>query len=173
MPAWPPAERRGRRAEHPSSHATRSTLGRTSGDWAAPKRILAGYVHQALAQLPGAAGPCGRRSGLGQAILKVMVTSQKTKAALAWPEIGRFLEEAGGIKQTMTAAQERARPPAWGWSRCAWCAASSEAAWPSTSWPTTPWPAKIATWISQEEMAAKAVRELLRREVDDWQQPAC
>ena len=126
--------------------------------------ILADYVDYALAQLPDAAD-----REVAWALLKVMVTSQRTKAALAWPEILAELVEADGLRADDAAAQERARDVLAQLVRLRLVREFERGGVALYELAHDHVARKIAASISDEEMAAKAVRELLRREVDSWQ----
>jgi len=128
-------------------------------------RILAEYVTSALDDVP-------RRGGdrqIAEALLKVMVTSQKTKAALDDAEIRTELAEADpdfdaqdsqrvdGLRKTRAALVNLRLVRSFQvGERALYELAHDHIA------------AEIATWIGQEEMQAKLARELLRREMDSW-----
>jgi hypothetical protein len=136
--------------------------------------ILASYVNEGLARLPAlkredGVTPLGADPALGRAILKTMVTGQRTKAALTHDELLNLLDEAGAIRRGDEADRKLAENTRLGLERVRLLrgferdgAALSELAHDHLA-------AEIATWISQEEMDARAVRELLRRELDSWQ----
>ncbi len=83
--------------------AVEDSVLRPSKELTGAKAILAGYVGEGLRRLPGltqADGrtPLGADPALGREVLKVMVTSQATKAALAHTEILEWLDEAGVVR---------------------------------------------------------------------------
>jgi iron(II)-dependent oxidoreductase len=137
------------------------------------RAILASYVNEGLARLPAlkredGATPLGADPALGRAILKTMVTGQRTKAALTHDELLDLLDEAGAIRRGDKADRELAENTRLGLERVRLLrgferdgAALCELAHDHLA-------AEIATWISREEMDARAVRELLRRELDSW-----
>jgi iron(II)-dependent oxidoreductase len=137
------------------------------------RAILASYVNEGLARLPAlkredGVTPLGADPALGRAILKTMVTGQRTKAALTHDELLDLLDEAGAIRRGDEADRKLAENTRLGLERVRLLrgferdgAALCELAHDHLA-------AEIATWISREEMDARAVRELLRRELDSW-----
>ena len=92
------------------------------------RAILAGYVDEGLERLPDlkredGVTPLGADKELGREILKVMVTSHKTKSVLTHDELVAGLVDAGVIQRdTRRATASGSRTPVWGWSACGWCA---------------------------------------------------
>ena len=127
------------------------------------KGILADYVDYALAQLPDAAS-----REAAWALLKVMVTSQQTKAALAWPEIVAELAQWDGLAAGDAPALERAHVVLAHLVRLRLVREFERGGVALYELAHDHVAGKIAASISAEEMAAKAARELLRREVDSW-----
>jgi len=137
------------------------------------RAILAGYVTDGLAQLPHLTQedgtPLSADPTLGREILKAMVTGQRTKAALTHAEILALLDEAGIIGCTDPADCRLVEATRLGLERVRLLrgferdgAALYELAHDHLA-------AEIATWIGQEELAARLARELLGRELDNWQ----
>ncbi|MBN1659391.1 MAG: SUMF1/EgtB/PvdO family nonheme iron enzyme [Anaerolineae bacterium] len=125
--------------------------------------ILADYVNEALEKLPG-----DESRDLARALLKVMVTSKATKAALDRRALlaemvqSGALETAGGVRaETALTVLARlvdlrlVREFERGGGTLYELAHDHVAA-------------EIATWIDAAEMEAKLARELLRREVESW-----
>jgi formylglycine-generating enzyme required for sulfatase activity len=135
--------------------------------------ILAGYVNEGLARLPDlkredGVTPLGADKELGREILKVMVTSQKTKSVLTHEELLAGLDEAGAIQRDNPRDQVRVEDTRLGLERVRLVrgferegAACYELAHDHLA-------AEIAAWLGQEEMQAKMAREILRRALDNW-----
>ena len=153
----------------------RSGQGDGGRDLAGAEAILAGYVHQALARLPELRRSDGALLGadpaIGQAILKVMVTSQKTKAALRQAEMVDFLDEAGAIKQSDPRDRELVEATRLGLEQVRLVRSFERGGQAFYELAHDTMAAEIATWISQEELAGKMAREFLRRGLDDWHSP--
>ena len=126
-------------------------------------RILADYVGQALRRLSQQGGD----AALAETLLKVMVTSQKTKAALTWAEMTRALAETG---EAFDAQRDQ---PALQKTRDALVNARllrsfqigeqtlHELAHDHMA-------AEIGDWLSDQEMQIRLARELLLREWEKW-----
>jgi hypothetical protein len=126
-------------------------------------RILADYVGQALRGLPQQGGD----AALAQTLLKVVVTSQKTKAALTWAEMAQ------GMAETGEAFDAQKDQPALQKTRDALVNARLlrsfqigeqtlyELAHDHVA-------AEIGGWLSAEELQIRLARELLRREWEKW-----
>lgn len=129
------------------------------------ERILADYVRQALDETPAHGG----ERALAEALLKVMVTSQKTKAALNEADMIDGLVESqaafdpvsdlGVLKATRQALLEL---------RLLRSFRQGEEAFYELAHDHLA--KEIATWITQEEMGVRVARELLRREMDNYRQ---
>jgi hypothetical protein len=139
--------------------------------WGA-KAILASYVHERLARLPHLTredgAPLGADPSLGAEILKVMVTNRDTKAALAQEEIVLLLDNAGIIQDTTSAQRALVKNTRLGLERVRLLrsferdgAALYELAHDHLA-------TEIATWISENEMQARLMRELLHRQMENW-----
>jgi hypothetical protein len=138
--------------------------------------ILAGYVDEGLARLPGLtnedATPLGADAELGEAILKVMVTSRKTKAALTHGEIVAALDEAGAIDMTSWRDQGRVEAARLGLERVRLLRGFQRDAMAYYELTHDTLAGEIAARISAAEMLGKLARELLRRGMDDWRSSA-
>ena len=138
--------------------------------------ILAGYVDEGLARLPGLTNedgtPLGADAELGEAILKVMVTSQKTKAALTHDEIVAALDEAGAIDKTSWRDQGRVEATRLGLERVRLLRGFQRDAMAYYELTHDTLAGEIAGRISAAEMRGKLARELLRRGMDDWRSSA-
>jgi formylglycine-generating enzyme required for sulfatase activity len=126
-------------------------------------RILADYVRQALRRLPQQGGD----AALAETLLKVMVTSQRTKAALTW----------GGIVQGMVEAAEafdaQQDQPALQKTRDALVNTRllrSFQMGEQTLYELAHdhMAAEIGGWLSEAELQTRLARELLRREWEKW-----
>lgn len=147
--------------------------GEEAEELAGAKAILAGYVGEGLARLPNLKReddqtPLGADPALGRAILKVMVTSQATKAALPHDEILVWLDEASIIQASDEADQKAVKNTRLGLERVRLLRGFERDGVAFYELAHDHLAAEIATWISQEEMQAKLARELLRREMDNW-----
>ncbi len=137
------------------------------------RAILASYIHEGLARLPGlkredGATSLGADPDLGRAILKAMVTSQETKAALTHGEIVTLLDEAGEIQQEGPRDLVRVEDTRLGLERVRLLRGFERDGLAYYELAHDHLAAEIATWITAEEMQAKLARELLRREMDNW-----
>lgn len=126
--------------------------------------ILAGYVPEGLARLPDR----GADPALGREILKALVTSQATKAALTHAEIETLLAEAGALDPADEADRRLAREARLGLERVRLLRGFERGGAALYELTHDYLAAEIATWIGQAEMQTKLARELLRRRVDDW-----
>jgi formylglycine-generating enzyme required for sulfatase activity len=127
-------------------------------------RVLADYVRQALRRLPQQGGD----AALAQTLLKVMVTSQKTKAALTWAEMVRGMAETGEAFDT---GQDQ---PALQKTRDALVNARllrSFQIGEQTLYELAHdhMAAEIGGWLSDAELQTRLARELLRREWEKWE----
>ena len=113
----------------------------------------------------------GADPAIGQAILKVMVTSQKTKAALRQAEMVEFLDEAGAIRQSDSRDRELVEATRLGLEHVRLVRSFERGGQAFYELAHDTMAAEIATWISQEELAGKMAREFLRRGLDDWRSP--
>jgi len=138
--------------------------------------ILAGYVDDGLARLPALTHedgtPLGADAELGEAILKVMVTSQKTKAALTHAEIVTALDEAGAIDKASWRDQGRVETTRLGLERVRLLRGFQRDAAAYYELTHDYLAREIAARISEAEMRGKLARELLRRGMDDWRSSA-
>ncbi len=126
--------------------------------------ILAGYVEQGLARL----AELSADPDLGRAILKVMVTSQATKAALTPAEIVAWLEEAGDIRAGHERDRRRVEDTRLGLERVRLLRGFERDGQAYYELAHDHLAAEIATWISAAEVQRRLARELLRREMDNW-----
>jgi formylglycine-generating enzyme required for sulfatase activity len=125
--------------------------------------ILGDYVNEALARLPDE-----ESRQTAQALLKVMVTSRATKAALDWKALLDELAGSGALDAADGLAVEATREVLARLvdlrlvrefergDRSLYELAHDHMA------------AEIATWIDEAEMGVKLARELLRREMESW-----
>jgi len=147
--------------------------GKEAQELAGARAILASYVGEGLARLSDLKREDGRTPldadpALGQAILKVMVTSQATKAALTQAEILAWLDEAGVVRAGDATDEEGVKSTRLGLERVRLLRGFERDGVAFYELAHDHLAAEIATWISQEEMQAKLARELLRREMDNW-----
>jgi hypothetical protein len=147
--------------------------GKEAQELAGARAILAGYVGEGLARLSDlkredGQTPLDADPALGQAILKVMVTSQATKAALTQAEILAWLDEASVVRAGDATDEESVKNTRLGLERVRLLRGFERDGVAFYELAHDHLAAEIATWISQEEMQAKLARELLRREMDNW-----
>ncbi len=150
--------------------------GEEAQELAGAEAILAGYVGEGLARLPDlkredGETPLGADPALGKAILKVVVTSQATKAALTHAEVLAGLDQAGVIQAGDKADQEAVENTCLGLEGVRLLRGFERDGVAFYELAHDHLAAEIATWISREEMQAKLARELLRREMDSWRSP--
>jgi len=126
------------------------------------ERILADYVHQALARLTS------EQQEMAQGILKVMVTSKATKAALNREELLRELAQAEMIDFQQEQDRIEALKALAGLVDVRLIRSFEQGGEALFELAHDHMAAEIATWISEEEMQTKLVRELLRRELEAW-----
>jgi len=148
--------------------------GRDAQELQGAKAILAGYVSEGLARLPDLVRESDQTSlgadpTLGAEILKVVVTSQATKAALTQEEIVELLDEAGIIRGSSAAQRRLVENTRLGLERVRLLRSFERDGIALYELAHDHLAAEIATWISQEEMQSKLVRELLHRQLDNWQ----
>ncbi len=127
--------------------------------------ILAGYVDEGLAhlaRLPGA-DPI-----LGEAILKVMVTSQATKAALSQAELMDGLAETGLIDAADPADRRLVERTRLGLERVRLVRSFTRDDLALYEPAHDHLAAAIARRMDAAELGAKLAREMLRREMDNW-----
>ncbi|MCX6029942.1 MAG: SUMF1/EgtB/PvdO family nonheme iron enzyme [Chloroflexi bacterium] len=154
----------------------RSGQGAETQELTGAEAILASYVHQGLARLPELC--CEDRSNLGadpalgREILKAMVTSQRTKAALTHDEIVSCLNEAGAVQRNNWRDQARIENTRLGLERVRLLRSFERDGVALYELAHDHLAREIATWITAEELAGKMARELLRRGLDDWRSPA-
>jgi hypothetical protein len=128
-------------------------------------------VDDGLNKLPGLTvdgAPLNADRRLAEAMLKVMVTSQKTKAALSHAELVEGLAEAGELDptdKTDCALAERTRR---GLEQVRLLRGFQREGVPLYELAHDHVARAVARRISQEEMETKVARELLRREMDNW-----
>jgi hypothetical protein len=127
------------------------------------KAILAGYVNEGIAELSDA-----RQQEMGREILKVMITSQETKAALTHTEIIDFLEEAGVVRRDRPRDLVLVEDTRLGLERVRLLRGFERDDMAYYELAHDHLAAEIATWIGQQEMKIKVAREILRRAVDNW-----
>jgi formylglycine-generating enzyme required for sulfatase activity len=135
--------------------------------------ILAGYVREGLARLADLKleddeTSLGADPELGEAILKVMVTSEGTKAALTHDEILNRLDQAGAVECGDPADEALVKNTRLGLQRVRLLRGFERDGQALYELAHDHLAAEIATWITEEEMAARLVRELLTRAMDDW-----
>ncbi len=128
--------------------------------------ILANYADESLYKLQDFLP--GTTTDLGRAILKAMVTSQATKAALTQAEILDMLEEMDLIQSSNPWDVEAVEKTRLGLEHARLLRGFEQAGVALYELSSQYLAARIATWIGQEEMQVKLVRELLRREIDNW-----
>ncbi len=127
-------------------------------------RILADYVGQALRRLPQQGGD----AALAQSLLKVMVTSQKTKAAQTWAEMVQGMAEtdAGFDPQHDQPALQKTRDALVN-ARLLRSFQVGEQTYYELAHDHMA--VEIGGWLSQAELQTRLARELLRREWEKWQ----
>jgi hypothetical protein len=129
-------------------------------------RILAGYIDEALARLGSPGYPGDRR--LAAALLKALVTTRETKAALTEAEL---LDELAQAETDFDPAAEhealRATLAALVNLRLLRTFQMGER--PLVELAHDHMAREIATWIDEAAMQAKLARELLRQQVESWQ----
>jgi hypothetical protein len=157
----PPADGESRRGWRPPTLTLTLDLYRELGG---AGRILAEYVTRALQEeMPKRGGD----PNLARTMLKAMVTAQKTKAALDEAEL---VAEVAATSPDFDPAADLAALAAVRKAlvdlRLVRSFQLGERAMFELAHDHIA--AEIATWISAEELAAKAVQELLRRELDSW-----
>ena len=134
--------------------------------------ILAGYVREGLDRLPALRNEDGSALGadpvLGQAILQAMVTSQKTKAALTDTEILAALDEGGVIRLDDETDKRKVKAAQLGLERVRLLRSFTRDDVGYYELAHDYLAKEIAASISQAELEVRAVRELLRRQVDSW-----
>jgi hypothetical protein len=135
--------------------------------------ILAGYVREGLARLADLKleddeTSLGADPELGEAILKVMVTSEGTKAVLTHDEILNRLDEAGAAQYSDPADEALVKSTRLGLQRVRLLRGFERDGQALYELAHDHLAAEIATWITEEEMAARLVHELLGRAMDDW-----
>ncbi|MCA9874327.1 MAG: SUMF1/EgtB/PvdO family nonheme iron enzyme [Anaerolineales bacterium] len=127
-------------------------------------RLLADYVGQALHRLPQQGGD----AALAQSLLKVMVTSQKTKAAQTWAEMVQGMAESGAgfDPQQDQPALQKTRDALVN-ARLLRSFRVGEQTYFELAHDHMA--AEIGGWLSKEELQTRLARELLRREWEKWQ----
>jgi hypothetical protein len=133
--------------------------------------ILADYVGDGLEMLSDLKGddgaPLGADPVLGEAMLKVMVTSQRTKAVLSQADLLEGLAEAGALDPEDPADCQLAERTRRGLERVRLLRGFQREGQAFYELAHDHLAAEIATRISEEEMGAKLARELLRRQMDN------
>lgn len=122
--------------------------------------ILSGYVHEGVGRLA--------EPGLAREILKVLVTSQSTKAALTQGEIEKLLDDAGAIQSEDEADRRLVRETRLGLERVRLLRGFERDRTAYYELAHDYLAAEIASWIDEAEMQTKLARELLRRAMDNW-----
>lgn len=122
--------------------------------------ILAGYVDEGLKHVP--------QPELAQAILKVMVTSQATKAALTQAEMIDLLDEAGLIRAGDPADQSLVEQTRLSLERVRLLRGFERNGQALYELAHDHLAAEVARRLDAAELGAKLARELLRRELDNW-----
>jgi len=134
--------------------------------------ILAGYVDDGLAKLEELQGddgaPLGADSALGEALLKVMVTSQKTKTALTHDDLLEGLAEAGALDLDDEGDRRRAEGTRLGLERARLLRGFRREGLALYELAHDHIATEIARRINPDEIEAKLARELLSRRLDDW-----
>jgi formylglycine-generating enzyme required for sulfatase activity len=135
--------------------------------------ILASYVNEGLARLPDlkledGQAPLGADPKLGEAILKVMVTSQVTKEALTQTRILELLDESNVVRRDDATDQKLVENTRLGLERVRLVRGFERNGIALYELAHDHLAAEVARRIGEAEMGAKLARELLRREVDNW-----
>ncbi len=128
--------------------------------------ILAGYIEVALAKLGTEKYPGDRR--LAEAMLKALVTTKETKAALDEAELLEELAQAGADFDP-AAELEALRTTRSSLVNLRLLRSFQVGERPLVELAHDHMAAKIATWIDKAAMQAKLARELLRQQVESWQ----
>ncbi len=135
-------------------------VGEAAGELCGAEAILAGYIDQGLARLAEPA--------LGEAILKVMVTSQATKAALSQAEMVALLDEAGLVQAEDPADRRLVEQTRLGLERVRLLRSFEREGLALYELAHDHLAAAVARRLSEAELGARLARELLRREMDNW-----
>jgi formylglycine-generating enzyme required for sulfatase activity len=125
--------------------------------------ILGDYVNEALARLPDE-----RSREAARALLKVMVTSRATKAALDWKALLDELAASGALDATDGLAVEATREVLARLVNLRLVREFERGGGALYELAHDHMAAEIATWIDEAEMGVKLARELLRREMESW-----
>ncbi|MEZ4735957.1 MAG: SIR2 family protein [Caldilineaceae bacterium] len=143
------------------------------------RAILAHYVGEALARLPtlpqsDGKTPLGADPALGEAMLKAMVTSDGTKEVQTEADLIDRLEEAGLVNRNDQVDLDLVRNTRQGleWVRLVrGFERDKEACYELVHDALA---AAVAQRMDEEQLQAKLLRELLRRELDNWRaDPGC
>ena len=136
--------------------------------------ILATYVSQALALLPTLKQADGSILGadpqLARELLKVMVTSQATKAALTQTDMESWLEATGLIRPVDEIDRQRLLHTRQGLEQLRLLRGFERDAAPYYELAHDYLAAEIGSWLNEEDKQARLVQELLRRALDNWEQ---
>jgi hypothetical protein len=137
------------------------------------KAILAEYVSEGLARLPGLKNETddvllNADEDVGEAILKAMVTSHATKTALTQEEILDLLDEMGIIRSDDEIDRRLVENTRLGLEQVRLVRGFERDGLAYYELIHDHIAAEITARIDQEEMRAKMARELLRREMDNW-----
>lgn len=137
------------------------------------KAILARYVEEGLAELPGLLQSnrktsLGAETGLGRALLKVLVTSRSTKAALTHAEMLSLLDEAGEISASDEADRRRLQAARLGLEQVRLLRSFERGGQGYYELAHDHLALAVAALLSEQELQVKVARELLRRALDNW-----
>ena len=135
--------------------------------------ILAGYLSEGLARLAAltredGVTPLGADPGLGEAILKGMVTSAGTKEVQTQDEMLDRLEEAGLIRRADTADRTLVEATRLGLERVRLLRGFEREGVACYELAHDHLAAEVARRLGEQELQTKLARELLRRELDNW-----
>jgi hypothetical protein len=132
--------------------------------------ILGDYVNEALTRLPDDRADAQAQSGLeaARALLKVMVTSRATKAALDWRALLDELAGIGALDVAGGLAIEATREALARLVNLRLVREFERGGGSLYELAHDHMAAEIATWIDEAEMGVKLARELLRREMESW-----
>lgn len=135
--------------------------------------ILAGYVDEGLSELPvlllaDRKTPLGAETALGRALLKVLVTSHSTKAALAQAEMLSLLDEAGEIDANDETDLRRLQSTRLGLEQVRLLRSFERGGQGYYELAHDHLALAVAASLSEQELQVKVARELLHRALDNW-----
>ena len=136
------------------------------------KAILADYLDDGLEKLAGLKNEAGQLlqadPELAWEMLKALVTSRSTKAALALKELEKLLEEAGAVRADDGADRRRLEATRLGLAQVRLLRSFERDGQAYCELAHDHLAAAVSARLSQEEIGAKLARELLRPALDNW-----